>query len=60
MVAARALDCREILSEDLNTGQNYAGIRVVNPFAKRRKIAAIALGDFNQIRAFDVLTSRQA
>ena len=30
--AARASDCREILSEDLNHGQNYAGVLVTNPF----------------------------
>jgi predicted nucleic acid-binding protein len=31
--AARALGCRTVLSEDLNAGQNYGGVRVVNPFA---------------------------
>jgi len=31
--AARAAGCREVLSEDLNTGQNYDGLTVVNPFA---------------------------
>ena len=31
--SARALDCQEVLSEDLNAGQSYGGIRVVNPFA---------------------------
>jgi len=30
--AARALGCREILSEDLNDGQDYGGVQVVNPF----------------------------
>jgi predicted nucleic acid-binding protein len=30
--AARACGCREILSEDLNAGQNYGGIHVANPF----------------------------
>jgi predicted nucleic acid-binding protein len=36
--AARALGCKEVLSEDLNAGQSYGGVRVVNPFsAKRRK-----------------------
>jgi len=30
--AARALGCREILSEDLNHRQDYSGVRVVNPF----------------------------
>ena len=32
--AARALGCRTILSEDLNNGQNFDGVRVENPFAK--------------------------
>ncbi len=31
--AALLLECTELLSEDLNTGQDYGGIRVVNPFA---------------------------
>ena len=30
--AARALDCKIVLSEDLNDGQDYAGVRVENPF----------------------------
>ncbi len=30
--AARVLRCDEVLSEDLNDGQDYAGIKVVNPF----------------------------
>ena len=30
--AARALGCREVLSEDLGDGQDYGGVRVVNPF----------------------------
>jgi predicted nucleic acid-binding protein len=30
--AARAVGCTEVLSEDLSDGQDYAGIRVVNPF----------------------------
>ncbi|HMO95161.1 MAG TPA: PIN domain-containing protein [Tepidiformaceae bacterium] len=30
--AARMLGCAEILSEDLNHGQDYDGVRVVNPF----------------------------
>jgi predicted nucleic acid-binding protein len=34
--AARALGCKEVLSEDLNAGQSYGGVRVVNPFAARR------------------------
>jgi predicted nucleic acid-binding protein len=34
--SARALGCKEVLSEDLNAGQSYDGVRVVNPFAARR------------------------
>lgn len=30
--AARALECGEILSEDLQHGQDFGGVRVVNPF----------------------------
>jgi predicted nucleic acid-binding protein len=30
--ASRALGCQVVLSEDLNDGQDYAGIRVTNPF----------------------------
>ena len=30
--AARALGCAEVLSEDLNDGQDYDGVRVTNPF----------------------------
>ena len=30
--AARAAGCKELLSEDLNHGQNYGGVRVANPF----------------------------
>jgi predicted nucleic acid-binding protein len=30
--AARAIGCADVLSEDLNDGQDYAGIRVTNPF----------------------------
>jgi predicted nucleic acid-binding protein len=31
--AARALRCDVVLSEDLNAGQDYDGVRVENPFA---------------------------
>lgn len=31
--AARTLGCRVVLSEDLNSGQDYDGVRVENPFA---------------------------
>ena len=30
--AARSLGCREVLSEDFGDGQDYGGVRVVNPF----------------------------
>jgi predicted nucleic acid-binding protein len=30
--AARAMGCAHVLSEDLNNGQDYAGVRVTNPF----------------------------
>lgn len=33
--AARALGCDTVLSEDLQDGQNFAGVRVVNPFRAR-------------------------
>lgn len=32
LAAAQASGARELLTEDLNHGQNYGGIRVVNPF----------------------------
>jgi predicted nucleic acid-binding protein len=31
--AARSLGCEGVLSEDLSDGQDYAGVRVENPFA---------------------------
>lgn len=34
--AARMLQCGEVLSEDLSDGQDYGGVRVVNPFRQRR------------------------
>lgn len=33
--AARRTECAVILSEDLSDGQDYAGVRVVNPFLHR-------------------------
>ncbi len=30
--AARQTKCRQVLSEDLNAGQDFAGVTVVNPF----------------------------
>lgn len=32
LAAARACECRAVYSEDLSDGQDYAGIRVTNPF----------------------------
>ena len=32
LAAASELGCATVYSEDLNHGQNYAGLRVVNPF----------------------------
>ena len=32
LAAAASAGCTELLSEDLNAGQNYDGVRVVNPF----------------------------
>jgi predicted nucleic acid-binding protein len=33
IAAARQAGCTEVLSEDMNAGQDYGGVRVVNPFA---------------------------
>lgn len=32
LAAAAALGCSEVYSEDMNHGQDYGGVRVVNPF----------------------------
>ena len=32
LAAAKAAGCREVFSEDLNHGQDYDGVTVVNPF----------------------------
>ena len=32
-VTQRPRDCRELLSENLSDGQDYEGVKVVNPFA---------------------------
>jgi len=34
VAAAKAAGCREILSEDLNHGQDFDGVAVINPFQK--------------------------
>jgi predicted nucleic acid-binding protein len=31
--AARAAGCSQVYSEDLNAGQSYDGVQVINPFA---------------------------
>lgn len=36
LAAAHLMGCEEMLTEDLNAGQVYAGVRVVNPFAGLR------------------------
>ncbi len=33
IAAAQAMDCDAVYSEDLNPGQDYGGIQVVNPFS---------------------------
>jgi len=33
LVAAKQLGCRVVYSEDLNDGQQYDGVQVINPFA---------------------------
>nr|MBA3371824.1 PIN domain nuclease [Thermoleophilaceae bacterium] len=33
--AGRALGCDRVLSEDLSDGEDYAGVRVENPFGSR-------------------------
>ena len=38
--AARAQGCRTILTEDLNHGQDYDGIRAVNPFLRAARRAS--------------------
>ena len=35
--AARALGCKEVLSEDLNAEQSYGGVRVINPFLPKKR-----------------------
>jgi predicted nucleic acid-binding protein len=32
LAAARQIGCTEVLSEDMNDGQDYGGVKVVNPF----------------------------
>jgi predicted nucleic acid-binding protein len=37
LVAAKELGCRILYTEDLNDGQDYEGVRVVNPFVSVRQ-----------------------
>ena len=32
LAAAKRMGCATVYSEDLNSGQDYGGVRVVNPF----------------------------
>ena len=32
LAAAKAVNCAEVLSEDMNDGQDYGGVKVANPF----------------------------
>lgn len=34
IAAAEALNCRTLLTQDLNSGQDYDGVRVVDPFTE--------------------------
>jgi predicted nucleic acid-binding protein len=36
LAAAEEQDCSTVLTEDLNTGQTVAGIRIINPFLHNR------------------------
>lgn len=38
--AARALGCREVLSEDLADGGDYSGVRVTNPFGPIAQVSS--------------------
>jgi predicted nucleic acid-binding protein len=38
VAAAAELSCKMVYSEDMNDGQDYAGVRVVNPFKSISKI----------------------
>jgi predicted nucleic acid-binding protein len=35
IAAAKQLGCKRLYSEDLNDGQDYGGVKVVNPFGQR-------------------------
>ncbi len=38
LAAAKAAGCQQLLSEDLNHGQDYDGVVVVNPFQTRNQL----------------------
>ena len=38
LTSARTLECRVLYSEDLNAGQSYDGVRVVNPIEKDAEV----------------------
>jgi predicted nucleic acid-binding protein len=38
LAAAKAARCRQLLSEDLNHGQDYDGVMVVNPFLSEASV----------------------
>jgi predicted nucleic acid-binding protein len=42
--ASRAMGCAEVLSEDLGDGQDYAGVRVTNPFHRPELTSAFTPG----------------
>ena len=35
LAAARASDCDSVYTEDLSDGQDYGGLRVINPFREQ-------------------------
>ena len=35
LAAARSLGCDAVYSEDLSAGQDYGGLRVINPFQEQ-------------------------
>lgn len=37
LAAAATAGCNEVLSEDLNPGQSYDPVRILNPFAERKR-----------------------
>jgi predicted nucleic acid-binding protein len=41
--ASRAMGCTEVLSEDLGDGQDYAGVRIINPFRSTESAEPVLL-----------------